>query len=301
MKFEVIKTRRQMWDTPDDQLRGCMPRFCVVAVRESNVTGRRESQWHHYLDPKEIRGKMDPLVDPPAFDLCLTNTLDLVVTHEGKDYHYTLKCDEWCDEYFVTIKQTDPVKFNSSEGMLSIDVLVKVAWCRSVHWDYRFVTSNNAKLRKWFTFEQLTDPADTQIKMVLDVASFVGPDKDQYNIYYIPEKIDFQIPFDTLAEYRMTLGDNAYRITQFLARQDGSITHDIRAIDLETGVDLGSAVGVVALSVAYNYTFTNPGRRNVGTVGKVQHAQKNISFFGNARQNKRDVYGTKFKTRIRSK
>lgn len=55
MKFEVIKTRPQMWDNPDDLLRGCMPRFCVVAVRESNVAGQRESRWHHYLGTKEIR------------------------------------------------------------------------------------------------------------------------------------------------------------------------------------------------------------------------------------------------------
>lgn len=301
MKFEVVKTRRQMWDNPDDLLRGCMPRFCVVAVRESNVTGERESQWYHYLGTKEIRGKSDPLVDPPAFDLSMSNTLDLVVTHEGKDYHYTLKCDEWCDEYFVTIKQTDPVKFNSSEGMLSIDVMIKVAWPRSLHWDYRFVTSNNAKLRKWFTFEQLTEAADTQFKMVLDAVAFLGYTKEPYNIHYIPEKLDFVIPFDTIAEYRMTVGDNAYRITQFLSRKDGTITHDIRTINLETGEDMGPAESQVMLSASYNYTFTNPGRRNVGTVVDVKHAQKNIGFFGNQRQNKRNVYGSQLKTRIRSK
>lgn len=301
MKFEVIKTRSQMWDNPDDLLRGCMPRFCVVAVRESNVTGQRESRWHHYLGTKEIRGTMDPLVDPPAFDLSMFNTLGLTVTHEGKEYHYELKVDEWCDEYYVAIKQTDERKFNSSEGMLSIDVLVKVAWPRSLHWDYRFVTSNNAKLRPYFTFEQLTEPGDNRFKMELNAVAFIDYAKQPYNIYYIPGKREFNIPFDQLTEYRMTVGDNAYRVTQFLATKDGTMNQDIRVIDLETGDDLGDGYGLMMVSVAYNYTFTSPNHRNVGTVGKVQPVRKNIGFFGKDRQNKREIYGSKFKTRIRSK
>lgn len=298
MKFDVIKTRAQMWDNPDDLLRGCMPRFCVVAVRESNVTGQRESRWHHYLGTNEIRGTTDPLVDPPAFDLSMSNSLGLTVTHEGKEYHYELKVDEWCDEYYVAIKQTDERKFNSSEGMLSIDVLVKVAWPRSLHWDYRFVTSNNTKLRPYFTFEQLTDPGDERFKMEVQQVAFLDQVMQSYNIFYPPGRFVFNVPTDTLTEYRMTVGDNTYRITQFLATKDGTLNYDTRIIDKETGDDLGDAFGIVMTSVSYSYTFASPDRRNVGTV---QPVRKNIGFFGKDRQNKREIYGSKFKTRIRSK